>query len=81
MLPDNNVILVEEISRSEVNRSDCVTEKSREEMKIFFIIVITLITNEKGRFCFIADAQDTHTVSRSIDLTFLLTVQVLLTLG
>lgn len=79
MLRDSSVILVEEKSRS-----DCVTEERREmEMKIFSIIIVILITNAKGSFCFWTSLlmYKTCTVSRSIDLIFLLTVQVLLMLG
>lgn len=54
-----------------------------EEKEIVSIIIAILITNAKGRFCFWPSLlmHKTHIVSGSIDLIFLLTVQVLLMLG
>ena len=79
MLRDSSVILIEEISTL-----DCVTEERRvKEVKIFSIIIAILITNAKGRFGSWPSLlmYKTHMVSGSIDLIFLLTVQVLLMLG
>lgn len=78
-LPDCSVILVEELSRS-----NSLTDESREkEMQIFSVVLVMLITDAKRRFCFWPSLMmnKTRTVSGSIDLIFLLTVQALLMLG
>lgn len=79
MLPESSVILVEEL-----NRSNSVTDESKEkEVQAFSVLQVILITDAKRRFCFWPSLMmnKTHIVSESIDLIFLLTLQVLLMLG